>query len=149
MQGTLIAFTSDFIPPARLGCFSTSKATCALVYASGPPNPGPGAALRLWGPGAITREDEKRAGSRMGSTTKTLSLSLGPDGSVSRLALPQDSAANLESASASLMANRDRGENGAHTGRRLAPRSGHCRPGFQEEGPQAFGTHQAPLADSA
>lgn len=55
----------------------------------------------------------------MGSTTKTLSLSLGPDGSVYGLAFLKTQAANLESASASLMANGPRGENGAHTGRRL------------------------------
>uniref|UniRef100_A0A4W2BP91 Uncharacterized protein n=1 Tax=Bos indicus x Bos taurus TaxID=30522 RepID=A0A4W2BP91_BOBOX len=43
----------------------------------------------------------------------------GPDRSVSCLAFLKTRAANLESASASLMANGPRGENGAHTGRRL------------------------------
>uniref|UniRef100_A0A8C2NKX2 Uncharacterized protein n=1 Tax=Capra hircus TaxID=9925 RepID=A0A8C2NKX2_CAPHI len=53
------------------------------------------------------------------SSSDSTEDSEGPEGSVSCLAFLKTRAANLESASASLMANGPRGENGAHTGRRL------------------------------
>lgn len=132
------------LPPSQAGLLLNQRGQLCSCVCLDRFNPGPGADLRLWGPGAITREDERRAGSCVRSTTKALSLSPGPDRSVSCLAFLKTRAANLESASASLMANGPRGENGAHTGRRLVSKK---RP-LQARVPrgrtsQAFRTRQA------
>ena len=108
-----ITFTSDFTPQPGWAASQPARPPVLLCTPRLlPPRSRGSSETLIW-------EDERRAGSCVGSTTKTLSLSPGPDRSVSCLAFLKTPAANLESASASLMTNGPRGEDGAHTGRWL------------------------------